>query len=165
MYTHRSQIWSFLWFILVRTPPRRKRSFGAVQGGRSARKFSNFFTTEKKTKIKLNCCGRECVSCCHTSIWNQLKKNQKEELTSPTRTKERTEHRSQTTTSYGNYYSKNKNKNISRKIKQEQAHNVRGNVFIKRQKIYKNILTFPSRKENLAENAWESYTFCENQEL
>ncbi|EDS31889.1 hypothetical protein CpipJ_CPIJ008590 [Culex quinquefasciatus] len=49
-----------------------------------------------------------CVLLSHVYL-RTTKENQKEELTSPTRTKERTEHRSQTkTTSYGNYYSKNK---------------------------------------------------------
>lgn len=79
-----------------------------------------------------------CVLLSHVYL-RTTKENQKEELTSPTRTKERTEHRSQTTTtttSYGNYYSKKQEQeHQQKKIKQEQAHNVRGNVFIKRQKI------------------------------
>lgn len=79
-----------------------------------------------------------CVLLSHVYL-RTTKENQKEELTSPTRTKERTEHRSQTTTtSYGNYYSKKtkqEQEHQQKKIKQEQAHNVRGNVFIKRQKI------------------------------
>lgn len=102
---------------------------------RFVRKFSNFFNHGKR-KLRLNLTVvAEIVCPAVTRLFEKSTLNKKEELTSPTRTKEnRTEHRSQTT-SYGNYYSKKKNKNISRKINQEQAHNVRGNVFIKRQKI------------------------------
>lgn len=74
MYTHRiPRIEVFRDSSWRRASPRRFASrasdfgnFGEGEGCSKSAKISNFFTTKQnKKRIKLNCCGRECVLLSH----------------------------------------------------------------------------------------------------